>query len=95
MPDGAWLSGLEQGKLLSADELLTLVREVFIPLGLSRFRLTGGEPLLRPDLEQMIAALVELPAVKDVAKAAAMDVHRGARRHRGRGSATARVEHIS
>lgn len=67
MPDGAWLQGLESGKLLTADELLRLVREVFIPLGFSRFRLTGGEPLLRQDLEDIIAALGTMPGVQDVA----------------------------
>ena len=48
MPEGAELTYVQQQNWLTADELLTLLREVFIPLGFSRFRLTGGEPLLRP-----------------------------------------------
>lgn len=66
MPEGEWLHGLPQEALLSATELLRLLEGVFIPAGFSRFRLTGGEPLLRPDLEQIVAAMSQLPAVEDL-----------------------------
>ena len=52
---------------LSRVEITTLVEQVFIPLGFSRFRLTGGEPLLREDLVELVQALAALPGVVDLA----------------------------
>jgi cyclic pyranopterin phosphate synthase len=48
MPKGAELDYIVKQQLLTDEELLTLIQEVFIPVGFTRFRLTGGEPLLRP-----------------------------------------------
>ena len=48
MPDSAEIDYILQQDLLTHQELLTLLREVFIPVGFTRFRLTGGEPLLHP-----------------------------------------------
>ncbi|MGB3709758.1 GTP 3',8-cyclase MoaA [Gordonia sp. (in: high G+C Gram-positive bacteria)] len=42
--------------LLSTDELVSLV-EVFARLGIVEARLTGGEPLLRPDIVDIVARL--------------------------------------
>ncbi len=52
---------------LSREELRTLVAEVFMPLGFNRFRLTGGEPLLRRDIVGLVGDLVQLPGTRDVA----------------------------
>lgn len=67
MPDEAELTWLQAPERLTDEEILTLVREVFLPLGIDCFRLTGGEPLLRPGLEHLIRALCSLPGVRDVA----------------------------
>ncbi|MEN9229370.1 MAG: GTP 3',8-cyclase MoaA [Thermostichus sp. DG02_5_bins_236] len=61
------LTWLQTPERLTDAEILTLIREVFLPLGIDRFRLTGGEPLLRPGLEQLIHTLCRLPGVEDVA----------------------------
>jgi GTP 3',8-cyclase len=66
MPEGAELDYLLQPSLLSDDELLTLLQRVFIPLGFSRFRLTGGEPLLRPNLANLIERIAQLPGTQDL-----------------------------
>ncbi len=66
MPEGADLDYLRQSALLQDDELLLLLREVFTPLGFSRFRLTGGEPLLRPNLASLIARIAALPQTQDI-----------------------------
>ncbi len=67
MPDEAELTWLSTPERLTDAEILTLVQEVFLPLGIDRFRLTGGEPLLRRGLEHLIQSLCSLPGVKDVA----------------------------
>lgn len=67
MPEGADLDyGLQQN-LLTADELLMLLREVFIPLGFTRFRLTGGEPLIRPGVVELVRSIAALPETQDLA----------------------------
>ena len=66
MPEGAELTYVQQQNWLTADELLTLLREVFIPLGFSRFRLTGGEPLLRPGVVDLVQAIAALPETQDL-----------------------------
>jgi cyclic pyranopterin phosphate synthase len=50
---------LPQSSLLSFEEITRLVR-VFIAHGVEKVRLTGGEPLLRKDLERLVAMLAEL-----------------------------------
>lgn len=42
------------------------VAGAFARMGVSRFRLTGGEPLLRKNLPELVARLAILPGVKDL-----------------------------
>jgi cyclic pyranopterin phosphate synthase len=53
---------LERNALLSFEEITRLAR-VFQRLGIEKIRLTGGEPLVRRNLEQLIAMLGELPGL--------------------------------
>jgi cyclic pyranopterin phosphate synthase len=57
---------LPRAELLTFEEIARLAR-AFVPLGVEKLRLTGGEPLLRRELERLIEMLVEIPGVKDVA----------------------------
>jgi len=66
MPEGADLSYVLQQDLITQDELLTLLQEVFIPIGFTRFRLTGGEPLIRPDVVEIVSAIANLPETQDL-----------------------------
>ncbi len=66
MPEGADLSYVLQQNLMTQDELLALLQEVFIPIGFTRFRLTGGEPLIRPDVVQIVSAIAALPETQDL-----------------------------
>lgn len=50
MPEGAELDYILRQDFLTDEELFTLLKKVFIPLGFTKFRLTGGEPLLRPNI---------------------------------------------
>ncbi len=52
--------------LLSQDDVVNIA-EAALRLGLRRLRLTGGEPLLRDDLEEIIARLRQLPGLQDLA----------------------------
>ena len=60
------LSWLPRDELLTNDELARLLRLATTRLGVTTIRLTGGEPMLRPDLELLIglaAALDPRPTV--------------------------------
>lgn len=67
MPEGTEINYILQQNLLTLDELLTLLQEVFIPVGFTRFRLTGGEPLLRPGVVELVQQINAFPETKDVA----------------------------
>jgi cyclic pyranopterin phosphate synthase len=67
MPAGLTMAYVQRQDWLTRQELGQLLREVFIPLGLSRFRLTGGEPLLRPDLVDIVADMAAMPGTQDLA----------------------------
>ena len=66
MPEGSDLDYVLQQQLLTHSELLTLLREVFIPVGFTKFRLTGGEPLLRPGVVELVGAIASLPETRDL-----------------------------
>jgi cyclic pyranopterin phosphate synthase len=51
---------LPHDALLSFEEIARIAR-VFVGLGVGKIRLTGGEPLLRRNLERLVAMLAELP----------------------------------
>jgi cyclic pyranopterin phosphate synthase len=51
---------------LSFDEIVRLSR-LFVKLGVGKLRLTGGEPLLRTNLSDLIGDLTAIPGVDDVA----------------------------
>jgi GTP 3',8-cyclase len=59
----AWLP---RESLLTFEEITRLAR-VFALLGTGRIRLTGGEPLLRRDLDVLVAMLAALPGVDELA----------------------------
>jgi GTP 3',8-cyclase len=51
---------------LSFDEIVRLVR-LFVQLGVRKLRLTGGEPLLRANLPELIGDLTAITGIEDVA----------------------------
>ncbi|MGG1151814.1 GTP 3',8-cyclase MoaA [Bacillus wiedmannii] len=56
---------LQEEFLLTFDEIERLAR-LFISMGVDKIRLTGGEPLLRKDLPQLIARLAKIEGLKDI-----------------------------
>ncbi|MEM9152746.1 MAG: radical SAM protein, partial [Cyanobacteria bacterium P01_F01_bin.3] len=67
MPEGADLQYALRENWLKHDEILLLLKEVFIPAGFTRFRLTGGEPLLRPRIVELVDEIAHLPQTQDLA----------------------------
>jgi GTP 3',8-cyclase len=67
MPEGTKFDYVLNHELLTNQEIITLLRQVFIPLGFTKFRLTGGEPLLRPGLVDLVKDIAQLPATEDLA----------------------------
>ncbi len=58
--------GLDAASRLTFDEIETLVRG-FARLGMHKLRITGGEPLLRKRLPELIARLASVPGIDDLA----------------------------
>lgn len=65
MPEAEYV-WLPRQDLLQFEEMSTLV-DVFSRAGVDKIRLTGGEPLLRRDLPQLIRMIAEKPGVRDLA----------------------------
>jgi cyclic pyranopterin phosphate synthase len=59
-------SFMPRSELLTFEEIVRVCR-VFARMGVSKIRLTGGEPLLRRDLEQLVAMLATVDGVEDIA----------------------------
>jgi GTP 3',8-cyclase len=53
-------------ELLTAVEIETVVKAA-VRLGFRKFRLTGGEPTLRPDLVEITRRIASVPGVQDLA----------------------------
>mgnify|MGYP003553380605 FL=1 len=56
---------LPQNQLLTFEEIERLVK-IFASLGTEKIRLTGGEPLLRKGLPQLIEKLLKVEGIQDV-----------------------------
>ncbi len=57
---------LKSTERLSFEEIVRLTR-LFVDLGVKKVRLTGGEPLLRPNLAELVGELTALEGIRDVA----------------------------
>ncbi len=66
MPEGENLTFLARPEVLTTAELLKLLREVMMPAGFTRFRLTGGEPLIRADVVEIVREISALPNLQDL-----------------------------
>ncbi len=54
---------LAREKLLNFEEIQRLAR-IFVDHGVKKIRLTGGEPLLRRELEKLVEKLAEMPGLE-------------------------------
>jgi len=53
-------------RLMSAEEIAGIVRAA-ARLGIRKIRITGGEPLVRRDIADIVAAVAAVPGIEDVA----------------------------
>lgn len=66
MPAEQKYSFLPKPQILNFEEVAHLAR-IFVSLGVEKIRLTGGEPLLRSNIESLIADLAVIDGVRDLA----------------------------
>ena len=64
MPQGD-VNWFKKEDVLNFDEILRLVG-ILTDLGIEKVRLTGGEPLLRPNLEDFVVSLKRMEAIKSI-----------------------------
>ena len=56
---------MQKSELLTFEEIERFVR-IAVPLGIDKLRLTGGEPLVRRELHELVARLAAIDGVKDI-----------------------------
>ena len=56
---------MEDDAIMTFDEIVHLAR-IFVNLGISKIRLTGGEPLVRRGVPELIKRLYEIKGLKDI-----------------------------
>jgi len=57
---------VNHSEILSFEEIERFVR-IAVPLGVTKLRVTGGEPLVRRDLPLLIRRLAAIPGIRDLA----------------------------
>jgi cyclic pyranopterin phosphate synthase len=65
MPE-AGLPWIHKNEILSYEEIARIVRAA-AQIGVRSIRLTGGEPLIRQDLERLVAMIAATPGIDDIA----------------------------
>jgi cyclic pyranopterin phosphate synthase len=64
MPEGP-IEFVPHSDILRYEEIDRFVR-IAVPLGISKLRITGGEPLVRRGLDQLVAMLAAIPGIRDI-----------------------------
>src|SRR6266568_2149010 len=57
---------MDRAQILSFEEIERFVR-IAVRLGVTKLRITGGEPLVRKDLPLLIRKLIDIPGIQDLA----------------------------
>ncbi|RMH80417.1 MAG: GTP 3',8-cyclase MoaA [Acidobacteria bacterium] len=65
MPDGHEYQFFPREELLTFEEIERFVKAL-VPLGVRKVRLTGGEPLLRKNIEKLVELLSNIEGVEDI-----------------------------
>src|SRR5437899_1362651 len=65
LPHDVAIEWLPRGQILTYEEILRVAR-IATSIGVSKFRVTGGEPLVRRNVAEFIGELNKLPGVTDI-----------------------------
>ena len=63
---GANYPFLPRDEVLTFEEIERIAR-IFAAAGVSKLRITGGEPLVRRNIEELVARLAQIPGIEDIA----------------------------
>src|SRR5512141_1624998 len=55
----------QSAELMSAEEIVRMAKTA-VDLGITRIKLTGGEPLMRRDLPGIVEGIAAIPGLKDL-----------------------------
>lgn len=66
MPETGIKDKLDYNKILTLEEIYDLTKS-FVELGINKIRFTGGEPLVRSGILDLISKVSKLPGIKDLA----------------------------
>jgi cyclic pyranopterin phosphate synthase len=64
MPEGG-VEDIGHGRVLRNEEFVEIARS-FAELGVSKFRVTGGEPLVRKGIVRLVGDIASIPGVRDL-----------------------------
>jgi len=56
---------MDRKELLTFEEIIRFVK-IAVNLGVNKIRLTGGEPLVRRDLDYLVAEIAKIPEIEDI-----------------------------
>lgn len=63
MPQGVTLTNMSE--ILSYEEIVSVCQQA-VSLGITRFKVTGGEPLVRKGADRLVAMIKDIPGVEQV-----------------------------
>lgn len=56
---------VHRSKIMTFEEIVNFVRLV-VPMGVNKIRLTGGEPLVRKNIPELVKLLADIPGIEDI-----------------------------
>ena len=56
---------MEHDDILSFDEIIEVVRQA-VSLGVDKIRITGGEPLVRKGIVELVTMIAQIPGIRDL-----------------------------
>lgn len=65
MPPGRNLKFMPDHEILTPGEIQNVL-QLLVPYGIHKIRLTGGEPLFRPDIVEIVEAIASVPGITDI-----------------------------
>lgn len=64
MPEGG-VAMLSHNEILSFDEIVAFIKEA-VSLGITKVRITGGEPLVRKGVVELVRMIAKIPGIEDL-----------------------------